>query len=343
MRPVVIAHRGASGYLPEHTLAAYTLAIEQGADFIEPDLVATRDGVLVARHDNELSASTDVAGRGEFASRRCRKRIDGVDVDGWFCEDFTLAELRRLRAREPLPELRPGSAREDGRHEVATFDEVLALAAAAPRPVGVYPELKHPTWFAVEGRRIDGEPIRCDLGSRLVEALVRSRRTDPARVFVQCFEPAALLALRDVLLPRAGLSPRLVQLLGPLQGPGPYDVAWHRARGDDLPAIYGAAPWATCEDPTTYADLVAPGALRWLRALADVLGPDRRELLRGEVAPAWFAEACALGFHVHAWTLRAETGAAEEATRLFALGVHGVFADQPDVVVAARDTFAAGR
>ena len=153
-RPIVIAHRGACGYRPEHTLAAYALAIAQGADFIEPDLVPTRDGVLVARHDNELSATTDVAGRGEFADRRCRKRIDGVDVDGWFTEDFSLAEIRRLRARERLPALRPESAREDGLHGVPTFAEVLALAAAAPRPVGVYPEIKHPTWFAEEGTRL---------------------------------------------------------------------------------------------------------------------------------------------------------------------------------------------
>ena len=343
MRPLVIAHRGASGYLPEHTLASYALAIAQGADFIEPDLVATRDGVLIARHDNELSLTTDVSGRGEFAGRRCRKRIDGEDVEGWFSEAFTLAEIRRLRARERLPEMRPDSARHDGKYEVPTFAEVLALAAAAPRAVGVYPEIKHPTWFASEGARLDGTPIHCNLGVRLVEGLIAARFTDPARVFVQSFEPASLIGLRDVMLPRAGLALPLVQLLGPLDSTGPWDVAWHRARGDDLRGIYGAdAPFAGVDAPTTFADLVAPGSLRWLRRFADVLAPDRRELLAGS-PPAWFADAGALGFSVHAWTLRTETGAAAEAARLFDLGVQGAFFDQPDVGIAARAAFMAAR
>ena len=343
VRPLVIAHRGASGYRPEHTLAAYALAIEQGADFIEPDLVATRDGVLIARHDNELSLTTDVAGRGEFADRRCRKRIDGEDVEGWFSEDFTLTEIRRLRARERLPELRPDSAREDGRHAIPTFAEVLALAAAAPRAVGVYPEIKHPTWFAGEGERCDGGRIHCDLGARLVETLVAARFTDPARVYVQSFEPASLIELRDVLLPRARLSFPLVQLLGP-PGATPWDIAWHRARGDDLRAIYGSdAPFVASDAPTTFADLVEPAALRWLRRFADVLAPDRRELL-GASPPAWFADARALGFSVHAWTLRRETGdVGDEAERLFALGVQGAFFDQPDLGVAARAAFMAAR
>lgn len=343
MQPLVIAHRGASGYRPEHTLAAYALAIEQGADFIEPDLVATRDGVLIARHDNELSMTTDVAGRGEFADRRCRKRIDGEDVEGWFSEDFTLAEIRRLRARERLPDLRPDSAREDGLHAIPTFADVLALAAAAPRPVGVYPEIKHPTWFAAEGERLDGSRIHCNLGAKLVEALLAARFTDPARIFVQSFEPVSLIGLRDVLLPRARLSLPLVQLLGPLTTTRPWDVAWHRARGDDLRAIYGPdAPFAASCGPTTFADLVAPSALRWLRRVADVLAPDRRELLAAP-APAWFADARALGFAVHTWTLRRETGGDAEAARLFALGVQGVFFDQPDAGVAARAAFLAAR
>jgi glycerophosphoryl diester phosphodiesterase len=342
LRPIVIAHRGACGYLPEHTLAAYALAIAQGADFIEPDLVATRDGVLIARHDNELSATTDVAGRGEFADRRCRKCIDGIEIDGWFSEDFSLAEIRRLRARERLPELRPDSAREDGRHPIPTFAEILALAAAADRPVGVYPEIKHPTWFAGEGQRLDGSPIHCDLGARLVEALVAARFTDPARLYLQSFEPASLRELRHVLLPRAGLDVALVQLLAPDAGFLPWDIAWHRRRGDDLRAIYGGdAPWIDAPAPTTFADLLAPTSLRWLRDFADVLGPDRRELL-GEGGPArWHADAGALGFAVHAWTLRCETGGAAEARQLFALGVQGIFIDQPDVGVAARDAFVA--
>jgi glycerophosphoryl diester phosphodiesterase len=342
MKPIVIAHRGASGYVPEHTLAAYALAIAQGADFIEPDLVPTRDGVLVARHDNELSATTDVAARGEFADRRCTKRIDGVDVEGWFTEDFTLAEIRRLHARERLPELRPASAAQDGRHPVPTFAEVLALVAAADRPVGVYPEIKHPTWFAAEGERLDGEAIHFTPGARLIEDLIAAGFTDPARVFVQSFEPAALLELHDVLMPRAGVALPLVQLLGPLQDAAPWDVAWHRARGDELAAIYGrTSPWAGTGDgldwPPAYGDLVTPPGLRWLRRFAAALGPDRRALLGDAGPPAWFDDARSLGFAVHPYTLRAEFDGADEARRLLALGVQGFFIDQPDVGVAVRD------
>ncbi len=202
--PIVIAHRGASGYRPEHTLAAYELAIEQGADFIEPDLVPTADGVLIARHENELSGSTDVASRPEFAGRRATKRIDGVEVAGWFSEDFTLAELKTLRAREPLPDLRPAGAAYDGRFEVPTFDEVIALAAA--HGVGIYPETKHPTYFRHEGRRLDGTPIGIDTSRTLVDRLVANGFTDPQRVFIQSFEIANLLELEQRILPAAGID-----------------------------------------------------------------------------------------------------------------------------------------
>ena len=126
-RPVVIAHRGASGYRPEHTLASYALAIELGADYVEPDLVSSRDGVLIARHENEISGTTDVAARPEFAARRATRWIDGRQVTGWFTDDFTLAELKTLRAVERLPGVRPGNTVYDGRFEVPTFDEILPL------------------------------------------------------------------------------------------------------------------------------------------------------------------------------------------------------------------------
>src|SRR3954471_20021478 len=144
MAPLIIGHRGASGYRPEHTLASYRLAPELGADYIEPDLVSTRDGVLVARHENEISGTTDVAAHPEFAGRRTTKTIDGAAVSGWFTEDFTLAELKTLRARERIPDLRPENTAYDGRFEVPTFDEVLELRARLSielgRAVGVYPE-----------------------------------------------------------------------------------------------------------------------------------------------------------------------------------------------------------
>ena len=187
--PIVIAHRGASGYRPEHTLAAYELAVEMGADFIEPDLVSTRDGVLIARHENEISETTDVADHPEFASFRTTKRIDGVEVTGWFTEDFTLAEITTLRARERLP-LR--SQEFNGRFPVATFAEVMDLARRASadlgRPVGVYPETKHPTYFRSIGLPLE-EP--------LLLALERDRdRRRSTPVFIQSFEAGNLRELR---------------------------------------------------------------------------------------------------------------------------------------------------
>ena len=161
--PIVIGHRGASGYVPEHTLTSYFIAMQDGADYVEPDLVMTKDGVLVARHENEIGGTTNVAEHPEFASRRTTKVIDGTSVTGWFTEDFTLAELKTLRARERIPDTRPGNTRFDGQFEIPTFEEILSLVHGveeqrdtharqlgkpAPKHIGVYPETKHPTYFA---------------------------------------------------------------------------------------------------------------------------------------------------------------------------------------------------
>jgi glycerophosphoryl diester phosphodiesterase len=187
-RPIVIAHRGASGYRPEHTLAAYELAIAMGADYVEPDLVSTRDGVLIARHENEISGTTDVAGR--YPERRTRKQIDGKWVQGWFTEDFTLQELRTLSARERLPELR--GTQYDGRFPIPTLLEILDLVRRKSqelgRPIGIYPETKHPTYFASVGL-----PLEERLVSALSDAGLRLP-TDPA--FIQSFEPWSLRKLR---------------------------------------------------------------------------------------------------------------------------------------------------
>ena len=205
MPPIVIAHRGASGHRPEHTLAAYELGARMGADYIEPDLVSTRDGHLVARHENEISATTDVGERPEFSERRATKTIDGVTMDGWFAEDFTLAELKTLRVRERIPDLRPGNAEHDGRYEIPTFQEVIDLAARLS--VGIYPETKHPTYH-----RSIGLPLE----PALVDALRRNGLDHPgAKVFVQSFEPGNLRLLR------AELGVPLVQLLGPRGDGGP--------------------------------------------------------------------------------------------------------------------------
>ena len=334
-RVLVIAHRGASGYRPEHTLAAYTLAIEQGADFIEPDLVPTRDGVLIARHENELSTTTDVADHPSFADRRAVKMVDGVRVEGWFSEDFTLAEIRQLRARTPWPKLRPEAAAEDGRHPIPTFAEVLALARAHPG-VGVYPETKHPTYFEHDGRRIDGTPIAIDTSRLLIDTLVAEGFTDPARVVIQSFEPGNLIRLRREILPAAGISVSLVQLLGntdparakrddgfsapfDLADP-PLDEATIESRYPGLAAALGRSPAGI-----GYDALTTPAALAWMRATyADGIGPwitnlvgrepmagvdpdanAPRARLTGAVSPL-LADARAAGLAVHPYTLRAE-------------------------------------
>jgi len=197
-RPLVIAHRGACGYRPEHTLAAYRLAIALGADYVEPDLVSTRDGVLVARHEAEIGRTTDVARRSEFAGRLTTKLVDGREATGWFADDFTLAELKTLRAVERTPQLRPRNTRYDGRYEVPTFDEILALVDEEShrlgRAIGVYPETKHPAYFAEVGLALE-EPLLAALAGRDLP------------VFVQSFDPGNLRWLR----PRTALP--LVQLV----------------------------------------------------------------------------------------------------------------------------------
>ena len=229
----VIAHRGASALRPEHTLEAYALAIADGADAIEPDLVMTRDGVLVARHENEIGGTTDVAARPEFASRKTRKRIDGQWLEGWFTEDFSLAELKTLRARERLPQLR--STRWDGQFQVPTLEEIVALAAresqARGRMIGLVPEIKHPSHFAALGLAME-QP--------LLDALAAHPYTRRAPVLIQSFEVGNLRELREQL-PRGG-NIRLLQLLG---------------APDESPADLAAAG-----TPTRYADMASAAGLR---------------------------------------------------------------------------------
>ncbi len=300
--PIVIAHRGASGHRPEHTLASYTLAVRMGADYIEPDLVSTKDGVLVCRHENEIGGTTDVATR--FPERRRTQVIDGDSITGWFTEDFTLAELRTLRAKERLATRSPAHDFAEG---VPTFDEVLALAArlghARGRPVGVYPETKHPSHFAA-------------IGLPLERALVRSLRAAgldrrDAPVFVQSFERANLVALRRLT------RVRLVQLMTAAGGP------W----GDTL----------------TYAAMRTPAGLRAVRRYADGIGAEKGLVLAvdssGARATALVPAAHRAGLLVHVWTLRSDApflaphwggDAAAEARAFAGAGVDGVFADFPD-------------
>jgi len=374
--PIVIAHRGASGYLPEHTLEAYRLAIAQGADFIKPDLVPTRDGVLIARHENELSDSTDVADRPEFAGRRTRKRVDGVEVEGWFAEDFSWAEIQTLRARERLPKLRPDGAAHDGRYAIPSFAQVIALAreaSKAGRLVGVYPETKHPHYFEREGRQLDGSPIRMDTSAMLLDVLVAEGFTDPSLVFIQSFELGNLIRLARQLMPERGLALPLVQLFGDLdpkavgQFAQPWDLVAQARDGGDLVSLYpglGAA-LGRLDGGLRYADLATPQGLAWLGAHVAGIGPwkdsllSRRSLglpqgaayarqLDGEVHPA-MAAARALGLQVHPYTLRAEPAflsldelgrpmsVEDELRRLLDAGATGFFIDQPDRGAALRD------
>lgn len=342
-KPIVIGHRGASGYIPEHTIAAYSIAIEQGADFIEPDLVMTKDGVLVARHENEIGGTTDVANRPEFASRFTTKVIDGQTFTGWFTEDFTLAELKTLRARERLPDVRPGSTRFDGDFTIPTFEEILSFLRATNerlrndarragqsrfRQIGIYPETKHPTYHRELGFAME---------EAVVDALRAHRFLNPQLVYIQSFEVSNLKRLsRLTRLP-------LVQLIN--ASGKPYD-------------------FVVAGDPRTYADLATLAGLAEIATYAKGVGVNKNVLFprdaNGNIGqPSRVIEdAHTVGLLVHGWTFREENqflpknfqvgtdpkGAGDlagEITLFLSAGMDGFFTDHPDVGVAARDGFLA--
>lgn len=318
--PIVIAHRGASGERPEHTLAGYKLAIDLGADYIEPDLVLTKDGVLVARHENEISETTDVTARPEFAARKATKTIDGQEVSGWFTEDFTLAELKTLRARERLPKLR--STEYDGQFEIPTFEEILTLLAEVnkdrKKPVGVYPETKHPSYFASIGL-----PHEAPLLAVLDRFGYRGRT---APVFIQSFEVGNLMDLRA----RSDLP--LIQLMDGEGGPA------------DRPG-------------TSYAAMTSPAGLKMIAAYADGIGPNKAMVIpRGALGRLGkptdlVRDAHAAGLKVHPWTFRRENyflplddkggvnpaghgDLAGEIAAYLKTGIDGLFSDNPREAVA---------
>ena len=269
---LIIAHRGASGERPEHTLPAYERAIDQGADYIEPDLVPTKDGVLVARHENEISGTTDVAERPQFAARAATRTIDGVEVTGWFTEDFTLAELRTMRARERLPELRAANTAFDRLYQVPTLAEIIALVRAKEaetgRRIGLYPEIKHPGYFTDVGH---------DLAAMLVEELhAAGYRTADDPVFIQSFEVSPLQRLDTMT------DLRLVQLVS-AQG-GPADLS-----------------------DQTYADMLTPQGLAQMATYADGIGAELRLLIGEDLQSTGLASVARhAGLVVHGWTLRRE-------------------------------------
>lgn len=322
--PQVIAHRGASGERPEHTASAYLLAIEQGADFIEPDLVMTRDGHFVVRHENEIGGTTNVADHPEFVARHATKTIDGVETSGWFTEDFTVAELKTLRARERLPLLRPANTAWDGQEPILTFDEVLAIAreasARAGRVIGVAPELKHPSYFAAIGLPME---------DTFVAALERHDLAGAdAPILIQCFEVGTLQRLK------ARIDAPLLQLMSLSGGPA------------DRPDL-------------TYATMSTAEGLSDIAAYAGAIGVEtglilpRDDTARSLAATPLIANAHAAGLKVVVWTFRAENFFLPLEHRhgdapadhgdlsgylkaFYALGVDAVFSDFPGAAVAAR-------
>ncbi len=325
-RPIVIGHRGASGERPEHTPMAYRLAIAQGADFIEPDLCITKDGHLVARHENEIGGTTDIGARPEFAARKTTKVIDGQSITGWFTEDFTLAEIKTLRARERLPQLRPANTAFDGQEAIPTFAEVVAIAKAAG--VGVYPEMKHPRHFASVGLPFE---------QRMADALkAEGLNAKSAKVFVQCFEVGPLKTIRALT------KAPLVQLIDSEGSPADLpDLKYvDMVTADGLKAI------------AAYADGVGPDKSMIVPTDGQILLPPT----------ALVANAHKVGLKVHPWTVRAENyflpatlqkgPQGPERPRLhgdvdamfkalYAAGVDGLFSDFPGLAVESRKAFLA--
>ncbi|HEX7297392.1 MAG TPA: glycerophosphodiester phosphodiesterase [Solirubrobacteraceae bacterium] len=334
-RVIIIGHRGAAGYRPEHTLASYELAARMGADYVEPDLVSTKDHVLVARHEPNITDTTDVADHPEFAGRKTTKTIDGTTQTGWFTDDFTLAELKTLRAKERLPLVRQRNTLYDGRYEIPTFQEVIdlvkRLSRELHRDIGIYPETKHPTYFRDEGLPIE-EP--------LVQTLNRNglnRRG--AKVFVQSFEISNLKALDKVL------RVPLVQLL-------------------DSPALR-PPDVVKAGGTTTYGDLATAAGLTGIARYADGVGPSKDYIIPRDAAghslppTSFVADAHAAGLVVHPYTFRNENqflpaelrkgdpadpnfpnlygDAFAEDEMFFKVGVDGIFTDNADTGVAARN------
>lgn len=328
--PLVVSHRGASGYRPEHTIAAYELAVAMGADYIEPDLVSTKDGVLVDRHENEISGTTDVADRSEFASRKKTVKVDGVEMTGWFTEDFTLAELKTLRAKERLP-FRDASALYNGLYQVPTYSEVLAvrekLSKQYGRTIGIIPEIKHSTYFQKIGLPMEAKVVK--------ETAKFGLNHGKAPMWVQSFELTNLLELKS----KHGYKANTTFLTTAKDAP--YDLV---DKGDKR----------------TYADLLEPESLTKLSKSLDGLGPEKAQIISrkadgtlGEPTDL-VKQAHKVGLEVIPWTFRNENSflpvdyrigdregdygrAIDEITVFLKTGIDGFFTDQPDTGVVARD------
>ena len=335
-KPLIIAHRGASGYRPEHTSASYRLAVEQGADFIEADLVSTKDGHLIARHDNVLNLTTDVASRTRFADKKTVKSVDGEKIEGWFSEDFTLAEIKTLGAVERIPELRPANVEYDGQFEILTLDEIIVLTRELEREhdraIGLYIETKHPSHFASLGLALEAPLLQ-----KLHAAGYDGKK---APIYLQSFEIENLKWLSDYTeLP-------LIQLL------------WSSGQPADV-ALKGGT--------TDFDDMATRDGLEAIARYADGVGPEKSHFLlaaddQGRLdvknASEFVSNAHAVGLDVHPYTFRAENAFLPDALRssdrkdlpglleqeiltFMKFGVDGVFTDNPDVGVQAKQRFLA--
>ncbi|MFI6062793.1 glycerophosphodiester phosphodiesterase [Streptomyces sp. NPDC051286] len=330
--PTVIGHRGTSGYRPEHTLGSYQLALDMGAHIIEQDLVPTKDGHLVCRHENDITATTDVSAHPEFAGRRTTKKVDGVSLTGWFTEDFTLAELKTLRAKERIPGNRQKNTLYDGRWEVPTFEEVLQWADREGRRRGkqiwLYVETKHPTYFRGLGLGLE-EPL-----AKLLRRYNRHRTQSP--LILQSFEPSSIQRLSKLVA-----SPRVVLLSGA-----------------------GSRPWdfVATGDPRTVDDLVTPAGLKWIASFAQGIGPTLDLIIPKDASgrlttpTSLVQDAHEEGLILHPYTMRNENsflpadfrrgtdpnayGDAFGAFRTyFATGINGIFSDNPDTALLAAEDF----
>lgn len=337
-QPLVIAHRGSSGYVPEHTLGAYALAITMGSDYIEPDVVMTSDGHIIARHDNELGLTTNVAQHPEFASRYRTQNVDGFNVSGWFTEDFTLEEIKTLRSIERIPQLRSGNARMDDAFDVPTMQDIIDLAKGMEiserRRIGIYPEIKHATHFQQLGLAME---------KSLVDILHRNGYLGPeAPIYIQSFEVNNLKELRSLT------DLRLIQLFSARQQAQPVDQA-----------VLGTT--------ITYGDMATMDGLREIATYAYAVGPDKSYIIprdennRLGTPTSFVANAHAAGLKVHPYTFRTENfflpaefqseanpspdalgDSIGELRAFFDAGIDGAFSDQPDVMVRARGTCRVG-
>jgi glycerophosphoryl diester phosphodiesterase len=329
-KPLVIGHRGASGYVPEHTLGSYALAITMGTDYVEPDLVMTKDGQLIARHDNELGLTTDVSEHPEFASRRRNQTVDGHEISGWFTEDFTLEEIKTLRAIERIPQIRPGNARLNGAHTVPTFKEIIdlvkSLETSQKRVIGIYPEIKHSTHFKNIGLPME----------RLVVDTLHKKgyRHRESPIYIQSFEITNLKELKEMT------QLRLLQL---------YESDFKLQPYDQVVANTGY----------TYGDMATPEGLREVAKYAYAVGPDKTSIIprdsnnRLSKATAFVENAHTAGLKVHPYTFRAENSflpaefrssttdddigdLSGEIRAYLDAGIDGLFSDQPNIPVSIR-------